>query len=70
MPVRATSPGRMRGIPSPLGGPVTLGRLRAVRRRRLARISLREIGVPDYVVGAVVFLAATSESRRVTIWGA
>ena len=51
------------------------------RERRLARIPLREIGVPDDVVGAVVFLAATPESRLVTgasvfidggqtIWGA
>ncbi len=38
----------------------------AFRERRLARIPLREIGVPDDVVGAVVFLAATSESRLVT----
>jgi glucose 1-dehydrogenase len=53
----------------------------AFRERRLARIPLREIGVPDDVVGAVVFLAATPESRLVTgaslfidggqtIWGA
>ena len=53
----------------------------AFRERRLARIPLRQIGVPDDVVGAVVFLAATPESRLVTgaslfidggqtIWGA
>jgi NAD(P)-dependent dehydrogenase (short-subunit alcohol dehydrogenase family) len=53
----------------------------AFRERRLARIPLREIGAPDDVVGAVVFLAATAESRLVTgaslfidggqtIWGA
>lgn len=53
----------------------------AFRERRLARIPLREIGVPDDLVGAVVFLAATRESRLVTgasvfidggqtIWGA
>jgi len=51
------------------------------RERRLARIPLKQIGVPDDVVGAVVFLAATPESRLVTgaslfidggqtIWGA
>jgi NAD(P)-dependent dehydrogenase (short-subunit alcohol dehydrogenase family) len=51
------------------------------RERRRARIPLREIGVPDDLVGAVVFLAATLESRLVTgasvfidggqtIWGA
>ena len=38
----------------------------AFRERRLARIPLREIGVPDDVVGAVVFLAATPESRLIT----
>jgi NAD(P)-dependent dehydrogenase (short-subunit alcohol dehydrogenase family) len=53
----------------------------AFRERRLARIPLRQIGAPDDVVGAVVFLAATPESRLVTgasvfidggqtIWGA
>jgi NAD(P)-dependent dehydrogenase (short-subunit alcohol dehydrogenase family) len=53
----------------------------AFRERRLARIPLKQIGVPDDVVGAVVFLAATPESRLVTgaslfidggqtIWGA
>jgi L-rhamnose 1-dehydrogenase len=53
----------------------------AFRERRLARIPLRQIGAPDDVVGAVVFLAATPEPRLVTgasvfidggqtIWGA
>ena len=51
------------------------------RERRLARIPLKEIGVPDDLVGAVVFLASNEESRLVTgaslfidagqtIWGA
>ena len=51
------------------------------RERRLARIPLREIGVPEDLVGAVVFLASNEESRLVTgasifidagqtIWGA
>lgn len=53
----------------------------AFRERRLARIPLREIGTPDDVVGAVVFLASNEEARLVTgaslfidggqtIWGA
>lgn len=51
------------------------------RDRRLARIPLKEIGVPQDVVGAVVFLASNEEARLVTgaslfidagqtIWGA
>jgi NAD(P)-dependent dehydrogenase (short-subunit alcohol dehydrogenase family) len=51
------------------------------RERRLARIPLKEIGVPDDVVGSVVFLASNAEARLVTgaslfidagqtIWGA
>jgi NAD(P)-dependent dehydrogenase (short-subunit alcohol dehydrogenase family) len=36
------------------------------RERRLARIPLREIGTPEDVVGAVVFLAADGDSRLVT----
>ena len=51
------------------------------RERRLARIPLKEIGVPEDLVGAVVFLASNEESRLVTgasvfidagqtIWGA
>jgi NAD(P)-dependent dehydrogenase (short-subunit alcohol dehydrogenase family) len=51
------------------------------RERRLARIPLKEIGVPEDVVGAVVFLASNEEARLVTgasvfidagqtIWGA
>ena len=51
------------------------------RERRLARIPLGEIGVPDDVVGAVVYLASNEEARLVTgaslfvdagqtIWGA
>jgi len=51
------------------------------RERRLARIPLGEIGVPEDLVGAVVFLASNKESRLVTgasvfidagqtIWGA
>ena len=51
------------------------------RERRLARIPLREIGVPADLVGAVVFLASNEEARLVTgsslfidagqtIWGA
>jgi glucose 1-dehydrogenase len=53
----------------------------AFRERRLARIPLREIGTPDDVVGAVVYLASSEEARLVTgaslfidagqtIWGA
>jgi NAD(P)-dependent dehydrogenase (short-subunit alcohol dehydrogenase family) len=53
----------------------------AFRERRLARIPLREIGQPDDVVGAVLFLASGDEARLVTgaslfidggqtIWGA
>ena len=53
----------------------------AFRERRLARIPLKEIGVPEDVVGAVVFLASNEEARLVTgasvfidagqtIWGA
>jgi NAD(P)-dependent dehydrogenase (short-subunit alcohol dehydrogenase family) len=53
----------------------------AFRERRLARIPLREIGQPDDVVGAVIFLASATEARLVTgaslfidggqtIWGA
>jgi NAD(P)-dependent dehydrogenase (short-subunit alcohol dehydrogenase family) len=49
--------------------------------RRIARIPLKEIGVPEDVVGAVVFLASNTEARLVTgasvfidagqtIWGA
>jgi NAD(P)-dependent dehydrogenase (short-subunit alcohol dehydrogenase family) len=49
--------------------------------KRIARIPLKEIGVPEDVVGAVVFLASTTEARLVTgasvfidagqtIWGA
>jgi len=51
------------------------------RERRLARIPLKEIGVPEDLVGAVVFLASNEEARLVTgatlfidagqtIWGA
>ena len=51
------------------------------RERRLARIPLGEIGAPDDVAGAVVFLASNDEARLVTgatlfidagqtIWGA
>ena len=51
------------------------------RERRLARIPLGKIGVPDDVVGAVVYLASNEEARLVTgaslfidagqtIWGA
>ena len=51
------------------------------REKRLARIPLKEIGVPEDVVGAVVFLASNKEARLVTgasvfidagqtIWGA
>jgi len=51
------------------------------RERRLARIPLKKIGVPEDVVGAVVFLASNEEARLVTgasvfidagqtIWGA
>ncbi len=51
------------------------------RARRLARIPLKAIGVPEDVVGAVVFLASSEEARLVTgaslfidggqtIWGA
>ncbi len=51
------------------------------RERRLARIPLKEIGTPEDVVGAVVFLLAEAEARLVTgaslfvdggqtIWGA
>ncbi len=51
------------------------------RERRLARIPMGEIGAPDDVVGAVVFLASNDEARLVTgatlfidagqtIWGA
>ena len=51
------------------------------RERRLARIPLKEIGVPEDVVGAVVFLASNEEARLITgasvfidagqtIWGA
>ncbi|MYF77130.1 MAG: 3-oxoacyl-ACP reductase FabG [Acidobacteria bacterium] len=51
------------------------------RRRRLARIPLGEIGVPDDLVAAVVYLASNDEARLVTgaslfidagqtIWGA
>lgn len=51
------------------------------RERRLARIPLKEIGVPEDVVGAIVFLASGQEARLVTgasvfidggqtIWGA
>ena len=51
------------------------------RARRLARIPLREIGEPDDLVGAVVYLASNDEARLVTgatlfidagqtIWGA
>ncbi len=36
------------------------------RQRRLARIPLGEIGAPDDVVGAVVFLASNDEARLVT----
>lgn len=36
------------------------------RERRLARIPLREIGTPEDVAGAVVFLAADGEARLVT----
>jgi NAD(P)-dependent dehydrogenase (short-subunit alcohol dehydrogenase family) len=53
----------------------------AFRERRLARIPLKEIGTPDDVTGAVVFLASETEARLVTgasvfidggqtIWGA
>jgi NAD(P)-dependent dehydrogenase (short-subunit alcohol dehydrogenase family) len=49
--------------------------------KRIARIPLKEIGVPEDVVGAVVFLASNTEARLVTgasvfidagqtIWGA
>ena len=51
------------------------------RRRRLARIPLGEIGSPEDVVGAVIYLASNDEARLVTgatifidagqtIWGA
>ena len=51
------------------------------RKRRLARIPLGEIGVPDDLVGSVVYLASNDEARLVTgaslfidagqtIWGA
>ncbi len=51
------------------------------RKRRLARIPLGEIGVPDDLVGAVAYLASNREARLVTgatlfldagqtIWGA
>jgi len=51
------------------------------RQRRLARIPLGEIGVPDDLVAAVVYLASNDEARLVTgaslfidagqtIWGA
>ena len=51
------------------------------RERRLARIPLKDIGVPEDLVGAVVFLASNEEARLVTgasvfidagqtIWGA
>jgi len=51
------------------------------REGRLARIPLKEIGVPEDLVGAVVFLASNKEARLVTgaslfidagqtIWGA
>ena len=51
------------------------------RERRLARIPLREIGVPEDLMGAVLFLASNDEARLVTgasvfidagqtIWGA
>ena len=36
------------------------------REGRLARIPLREIGTPDDVVGAVVFLASNEEARLMT----
>ena len=53
----------------------------AFRERRLARIPLKKIGVPEDVAGAVVFLASNEEARLVTgasvfidagqtIWGA
>ena len=53
----------------------------AFRDRRLARIPLKEIGIPEDVAGAVVFLASEEEARLVTgasvyidggqtIWGA
>ena len=38
----------------------------AFREGRLARIPLREIGTPDDVVGAVVFLASNDEARLMT----
>ena len=51
------------------------------RKRRLARIPLREIGIPDDLAAAVVYLASNDEARLVTgatlfidagqtIWGA
>jgi NAD(P)-dependent dehydrogenase (short-subunit alcohol dehydrogenase family) len=53
----------------------------AFRSRRMARIPLEVIGVPEDVVGSVVFLANNEESRLITgasvfidagqtIWGA
>jgi NAD(P)-dependent dehydrogenase (short-subunit alcohol dehydrogenase family) len=53
----------------------------AFRERRMARIPLQLIGVPEDLVGAVIFLACESESRLITgasifidagqtIWGA
>ncbi len=36
------------------------------RQQRLARIPLGKIGVPDDLVGAVVFLASNDEARLVT----
>jgi NAD(P)-dependent dehydrogenase (short-subunit alcohol dehydrogenase family) len=53
----------------------------AFRERRMARIPLHLIGVPEDLVGAVLFLASEEESRLVTgasifidggqtIWGA
>jgi NAD(P)-dependent dehydrogenase (short-subunit alcohol dehydrogenase family) len=53
----------------------------AFRERRMARIPLQLIGVPEDLVGAVIFLACEEESRLITgasifidagqtIWGA